>query len=551
MQTISRSSIYLNASKALINVLLPPELLGEIFKQCMLMCTEYFAFETYIISPRESPYRWFRVAFVCRYWRAIALSMGELFTRLDITHPLNGLTRPCLAQSKQCPVQIIGRINETNRRWKVALPYMDRALILRIYTTQDTCLPATWPPTLPNLKSLSCTYTKFYSREASLPHEVINGLLVRSPNLESLAVHLKVGGTAAWMWHVSHPFLTRLRIHGWQGQRQPSSQYPDGLDPFLALICRLPKLEFLEIDSLNLPWDLPLEQVCHTRESSAIHPLTCFKASGSLTSIMTILTSGAIAPQNLDITFFHSQTLCSDDIQLMVDALVATHNTPWKAVISAGIWVGSGSVPENHIHVVTLKGWTHCIPSAMHDTADILPNLNLTVNMCASPNPYLKSEVWNMGSDFTFGFTKALPAVESASVHNSAISYPSSSDIDSIIDHFCNNNLKRLRNLQIPAYSKPYQIFLSNPRHHLIRSHLSVLHIVFGSFPFARNFSIFDYVQGLRVYLSSPLCRRFPRLEALVLELTSQETWKDFNISTDLEKLRGLVGELRLQERGT
>ena len=78
----------LNDLQSRINVLMPPELLREVFKQLMWGCVlENIRFLTakYGSNIKYRPTRstWLRVAHVCRYWRSIALTFPELFSFLD------------------------------------------------------------------------------------------------------------------------------------------------------------------------------------------------------------------------------------------------------------------------------------------------------------------------------------------------------------------------------------------------------------------------------------------------------------------------------------
>lgn len=71
-----------NVVKPAINVLLPMEILAEIFKNYMLICTPQGYHTIHPFSARSlvhTPYEWLKVAHVCRYWRSIALSYPVLF----------------------------------------------------------------------------------------------------------------------------------------------------------------------------------------------------------------------------------------------------------------------------------------------------------------------------------------------------------------------------------------------------------------------------------------------------------------------------------------
>ncbi|KAK7685748.1 hypothetical protein QCA50_011094 [Cerrena zonata] len=444
---------------ALINALLPPELLGEIFKLYMHMCTEYFRFEVYSISSQESPYRWYRVASVCRYWHSVALSMTELFTYVDLTRPKSHLTSKWLARSRQAPLRIVGRLTCTNNRWKAALPHLQRVVSLRVYTQLYSRFPL--GPTLPNLKSLSYTYMEPHNPQPS--DEALKGLLDRSPNLESLAIHLRKGGGSAWMSHISHRFLTRLRIYGWQGRSVPWQSNEEenregGLSFLVPLIRRLPQLDVLELDASKFISNPSLNDLYRSHLSPQVKPLTYFKATGDLTSIVSVLTSGAIAPRKLDISVFQSMPpLHDEDIELISSAIITTPSIPWHVITSASIGIDTDT--HKSIYEFSLKGWSQSIPSIMHESTDSSPVLNITIRTWYN-------EGHDVGFKLLLALTSAFSAVRSVSIYLPA--EESTSDITLLGSHFY-DKFKHLRDLDMPEFVGPLEnsttrrIWLSRP----------------------------------------------------------------------------------------
>lgn len=362
--TISQRRRPLVLVAALINVFLPPEILGEIFKLYMLMCTECFRFEEYNPNSQKSPYRWYRVASVCRYWRSVALSTAELFARVDLTRSQGHFTSEWLAHSGKVPLQIIGHLTPTNNCWGVISPHMERISKLNVYVQTNACLPSAWPSTLLNLTSLSCTYLP---HELHLPphYEVVKELLNRSPNLKSLAMRIENRPGSVWTSYISHRFLTRLRIHGWGWPRKLNENRNSDLLSFVSLIRRLPQLDILELDAFEPVYENPYRTPHHSVVPSVAQPLTCFKANGALASIIPILASRAIAPRMLNIVAFHYKPLRhDDDIKFISSTFINTPGTPWRGIISTRIGIDTSI--HRDVYEFSLKGWLHHIPSIVH-----------------------------------------------------------------------------------------------------------------------------------------------------------------------------------------
>lgn len=150
----------LNAIESQINVRLPPEVLGEIFKQHMLPWTAPFEIPVWVKYPKlSSSYGWFKIASVCRHWRAVVLSTPELFTRIELNHSFSPLALQWFSRSKEVPLELVGELtNSPELKWEIAFPHMGRMQSLRICARPNTYYPSEWPSVLSCLKSLLLVY---------------------------------------------------------------------------------------------------------------------------------------------------------------------------------------------------------------------------------------------------------------------------------------------------------------------------------------------------------------------------------------------------------
>ena len=520
----------------------------------MRECTENFEFEVMRLKVGGSrpSHEWLQILLsVSDHWRSVALSTVELFSRIDIIYP--SMISFYLTVSQGIPLEIRGRINKTNTRWNVlSSEDIDRVVALRVYTKMNASIPKTWPETFLNLESLSVTLTERYCPKTTSDYSAFSELLARSPRLTSLAVHLIRGGTASWMPFIATSSLTRLRIYGWQGWEHtdevPEEAEPGGIvQPFVALIQRLPHLDRLELMAFRLPSDVnlrgPFEELPHT--------LSVFEANGALTSIAMLLQSRVITPRSLLITAFHYEDSDDEDIPLTFSNMINTLGVPVvNSITSASICVGTGSESAENVYIFSVKGWTPYIPFTMHSFITTPPILDFTLNIRRSRG---KDEGWAESKDATIGsalaraLTDILPEVESVSV----IIRPSGEspiDINMILDHIC-NGFRHLRNLQMPAFDGAFQTSVDPPMRWQTDSlpELSSLGVVFQP-PFSIQASrIAGTIQDLQNYLSSRSSVQPNCFQSLSLSISDTETWTQTAIMEKLGQLRGLVGELRLQ----
>ena len=195
----------LNDLQSRINVLMPPELLREVFKQLMWGCVlENIRFLTakYGSNIKYRPTRstWLRVAHVCRYWRSIALTFPELFSFLDagVYGPATPFASRCLKLSNPAPLYL--SFDELKHNLKAFEQVAHRISEMRIANLQT------------HLSNTSPIFPAVQSLTVHIPHlsTSIDAFMSHFPNLKYL--HFASKGYPTVLPCLPLPLLTHLRL---------------------------------------------------------------------------------------------------------------------------------------------------------------------------------------------------------------------------------------------------------------------------------------------------------------------------------------------------
>ena len=299
----------LNLTESPINRLMPQEILREIFRQLM------WDHASRIIFPSSSPITndgpkstWFRVAFVCRYWRSIAISYPKLFTYVN--------TWVGKGDKAFIPrVLEYTRPNSLHIVTSEITPDDAQVLAPHVYRIKTMVVGILDPYQFDKYPTFDATHFLYFCRSYDVGDHHYNRFLERFPNLERLHItvqpEINITFPSAYL-----PLLTRLRLDGCTFFREE----------FIRVMDFLPKLEVLELSPGAVHGEMSSDAYDRLQTGKPLRKLVLW--AGSCGSFADVLKTIRPEPEVVQIKIeLHSHYLSpSDHPYWMRDVIQARHS---------------------------------------------------------------------------------------------------------------------------------------------------------------------------------------------------------------------------------
>lgn len=527
----------LNSLEARINVRLPPELLSRVFEFRMLQCAD----SSYAMQDPDTEFIrvrpiWFRVALVCRHWRSIALSTPALFSYINLSEAYRLPIAEWLSLSKGTSLKVVGATYgewaRPSNPFDMLLAHLERVQSLKIIVATDMELPPTCPLFLPLMESM---YYIFDGKTDSAGRAALCGLLARSPNLTHLTLDFTTVIEMACISYISHKFLTRLKLVAWENMEKGETDSAK----LISLVQHLPHLDDLEVASQRVRQ--PTIKPFRLFTAKKTQPLTRFKASGSIQSIISFLASGTIAPRILDISMGSDGPLDDETVDLVSDVLVNLPGVERDKILSVGFG-GSGQGGEVGICNYGLQGFSCPIIPTASQLAKTRVSPVLKMDFIFEHVYYdVIKRAHRIGTQWISGLLGTLPEVKSANIMTPRYYDRGQSPLNPVVMEAC-AKFGQANDLRISIDTRQgLQVFLTQFEDCELLPHLSALRIIFVT---DVNICI-DTLYAIYDSLSIRQTRGGSRLECLVLDSWARE-WDLPCVSEGVEKVKELVGELQL-----
>ncbi|KAK7685764.1 hypothetical protein QCA50_011110 [Cerrena zonata] len=517
----------LNELEPFINRLLPRELLAEVFKQYMLLCTPPGYHKAPNKGSEYAPYAWLQVAHVCRHWRYIALSYPLLFKYLHLRGRLHSveLISEWLTHSEEAPIYFLGQLDKDDACWDIVIPHLSHTVNLDIVLPQilDPEVDVAWP-ICPLMKSVSCELPD--EGKDNPAADGLENFLKCLPYLEELVIDLNLN-PVKWTTLPLPPSIKHLKIIAW------SPRQANDIKEFISLIQTLPCLTELEMkNTMNPASDASID----TPDTIIIvPPLHNLRLSGSIGAMCLMLESIAC------VHGFHLNLYNITELPRLLNIFTSNEQirVHFESLLGAKLRV----YKDSGDYLIRFEGWSTSILDGVNyevnDAVGILPTLTISIEQGSH------QDTMETVDTLCGGIYPSLRSLESLSIALDDDRFDG--DDPMIIISVC-RQLKGLRRLHLSAHHALSYTFLKifASRHEdFIFPQLVFLRIIcFHGSGFKVN-----HILRIRDALVIRARRAAKPLDVLVLESSEPlEDWVDTEIREELDLVKNVVGELRLLE---
>ncbi|KAK7686088.1 hypothetical protein QCA50_010900 [Cerrena zonata] len=522
----------LNLVRPLINTLLPKELLAEIFREYMLICTPPGYHEMSMTASHDldhPPYEWLKVAHVCRYWRSIALSHATLFAYVLLNRPLSKsrteVAKEWLSHSGVAPIHTVGVLNENGPLWEPIIEHLPHIVNLDILLPNSQS-EVSWPVS-PLMKTVSCKLPED-EETRQLESNILDKFLGCLQSLESLAIDTASCQAIDWTRSPLPPSLRKLKVRSW------TVLDADDVNRLISMLAKLTSLGTLEMEKL-----LPLisDPIVGPELPVTKPTIRVLRLSGGIIPVITItklIACSHIIQISID-TILGDDTENAALFRTFFETLASEYQTHFLSLRHAKLEVGWSR--HRRTYLVNFKGW----PLRYSCVNKESPSVDITVY--AEDRGRLH-ELVNILCDTIY------PSLDSLESLNIVLSHNNFDRDDEVIVTSCCHQLQGLRTLHLDAERSLLFAFMTSigSRHgDILFPNLDSLHVICYN---RRGFTA-GHILRTRDLLTRRARRDAKPLEHLTLEsIEEKEQWINTEIEEELEMLRELVGSLTIIGEG-